>query len=200
MAETQLQATTGQPHRPVEPTVLRAPRADAPPRGSRTWLSRWPTSTTSSCSTTRYGHETGDRALRVFAQVLRESMRSQDWCAATAERSSPSRSPAAAGRRARSSRRHAADSKRPMTVAGLPKFTVSFGVVDARPERRLPELSSAGPTPPCSRPSERGGTGGRGHALGHDPGACRIDRRAEQRQREGANGWDSLEVADTVGS
>ena len=25
-----------------------------------------------------YGHETGDRALRVFAQVLRESLRTQD--------------------------------------------------------------------------------------------------------------------------
>ena len=37
-----------------------------------------------------YGHETGDRALRLFARVLRDSLRTSDWHRATAARSSRS--------------------------------------------------------------------------------------------------------------
>ena len=46
-----------------------------------------------------YGHETGDRALRLFAQVLRESLRTQDLVCRHGGKSSPSLFPTAASKR-----------------------------------------------------------------------------------------------------
>ncbi len=90
-----------------------------------------------------YGHETGDRALRLFAQVLTGSVRQQDFacrhggeefvlaltgCDSTAARDILD---ALRGRLAAA-----------ITVAGLPTFTVSFGVVEALDDEDLPTLIS----------------------------------------------------------
>lgn len=83
-----------------------------------------------------YGHETGDRALRLFAQVLSGSVRAQDvvgrhggeefvialaWCTAQT---------AADILDGLRNRLDAA-----IIVAGLPKFTISIGLVEQTPSR-----------------------------------------------------------------
>ena len=79
-----------------------------------------------------FGHDTGDRALRLFAQVLTDSLRSQDIvCRHGGEEfvvALPGCPPANA--------LHVLDGVRvkldaAIAVAGLPVFTVSFGVVQA---------------------------------------------------------------------
>jgi diguanylate cyclase (GGDEF)-like protein len=86
-----------------------------------------------------YGHETGDRALVLFAQILRESFRSQDlFCRHGGEEFAiafPACTAAQAGKAldAFRSRLSAA-----ITVAGLPSFTASAGVVDAKIHEALP--------------------------------------------------------------
>ena len=88
-----------------------------------------------------YGHPTGDRALVLFAQVLRNSFRSQDvigrhggeefvialpYCTAPNTQESLN---------AVRSRLDAA-----ITVAGLPPFTASFGVAEATGAEDLPTV------------------------------------------------------------
>jgi diguanylate cyclase (GGDEF)-like protein len=78
-----------------------------------------------------YGHETGDRSLRLFAQVLSESVRAQDLvCRYGGEEfviALPGCSPELVSQimDSASMRLEAA-----VTVAGLPSFTVSGGVVE----------------------------------------------------------------------
>ena len=90
-----------------------------------------------------YGHETGDRALRLFAQVLRESLRAQDLvCRHGGEEFSIAIPDCGID-----TAREIFDASRvrleaAMTVAGLPKFTVSFGVVEADPKDDLPTTIS----------------------------------------------------------
>lgn len=79
-----------------------------------------------------YGHETGDRALRLFAQVLSGSVRAQD---VTCRHGGEEFIVALTGCTAESARtvldglRGRLDAA--VTVAGLPTFTVSVGVVEA---------------------------------------------------------------------
>jgi diguanylate cyclase (GGDEF)-like protein len=88
-----------------------------------------------------YGHETGDRALRLFAQVLCESLRTQDVVSRHGGEefaiAVPGCSPEKAGEilDAVRIRLEAA-----IAVAGLPKFTVSFGVVGSDRNDDLPTL------------------------------------------------------------
>lgn len=86
-----------------------------------------------------HGHETGDRALRLFAQVLSGSVRAQDticrhggeeFVVALTGCTVESAWTVLDGLR---DRLDAA-----LTVAGLPKFTVSFGAVQAAEEEDLP--------------------------------------------------------------
>lgn len=86
-----------------------------------------------------YGHETGDRALRLYAQVLNDSVRTQDITGRHGGEEFVLAFPNCTGRMARgildalSARLQAA-----ITVAGLPRFTVSVGVVDCDPDEGLP--------------------------------------------------------------
>ena len=85
-----------------------------------------------------YGHETGDRALRLFARVLRDSLREQrHHLADPAARSSPSCSRTARRSKPPASSTRAAQLDAAITVGGLPKFTSSFGITDAEPGEEL---------------------------------------------------------------
>jgi diguanylate cyclase (GGDEF)-like protein len=90
-----------------------------------------------------YGHETGDRALRLFSQVLRESLRTEDLVCRHGGEEFSMAIPGCHVEKAREildavrGRLDAAT-----TVAGLPKFTVSFGVVEADTKDDLPTILS----------------------------------------------------------
>lgn len=81
-----------------------------------------------------YGHETGDRALRLFARVLRDALRSSDVLARYGGEefaiAFPDCSAVDASRLLHTVRAHLDAA---ITVGGLPKFTVSFGVTEAEP-------------------------------------------------------------------
>ena len=85
-----------------------------------------------------YGHDTGDRALRLFARVLRDTLRTSDLvCRYGGEEFAVAFPDCAAA-----DAMHAIDSMRvqldaAITVAGLPKFTSSFGVTDKEPGEQL---------------------------------------------------------------
>lgn len=88
-----------------------------------------------------YGHETGDRALRLFSQVLAGSVRKQDLVCRQGGEEFVVALMGCTGETARTvldavrSRLEAA-----ITVAGLPAFTVSFGLVDSHGQEDLPAL------------------------------------------------------------
>jgi len=88
-----------------------------------------------------YGHETGDRALRLFAQVLTGSVRQQDFvCRHGGEEFvlALAGCDTNAARDILDALRGRLDAA--ITVAGLPRFTVSFGVVEALEPEDLPTL------------------------------------------------------------
>ena len=85
-----------------------------------------------------YGHETGDRALRLFGRVLRDTLRGSDIVGRYGGEefaiAFPDCSAADAGR-ALNTVRTQLDAA--ITVGGLPKFTVSFGITEAEPGEEL---------------------------------------------------------------
>jgi diguanylate cyclase (GGDEF)-like protein len=81
-----------------------------------------------------YGHETGDRALRLFSRVLRDSLRSSDIMSRYGGEEFAIAFPdcsAVDATRALNTVRTQLDAA--ITVGGLPKFTVSFGVTESEP-------------------------------------------------------------------
>ena len=88
-----------------------------------------------------YGHETGDRALRLFAQVLRTSMRSVDVVSRHGGEEFalllPGCSAADAAERLESVRSAVSTA---VARAGLPTVTASFGVVEASPFEDLSDM------------------------------------------------------------
>ncbi len=94
-----------------------------------------------------YGHETGDRALRLFARVLRESVRSDDLlCRYGGEEFAlafPSCSAHDAVRALEKVRRNLDEAT---TVSGLPRFTASFGVTEMPAHLDLPTALSRADT------------------------------------------------------
>lgn len=90
-----------------------------------------------------YGHETGDRALRLFADVLRGSFRENDLLCRQGGEEFLIAMPACTAegaRRALDAVRERLDAA--LTVAGLPKFTVSIGVIDTSAREDLPDLTA----------------------------------------------------------
>jgi diguanylate cyclase (GGDEF)-like protein len=85
-----------------------------------------------------YGHETGDRALRLFSRVLRDSLRSSDVASRYGGEefaiAFPDCSTADAARVLNTVR---AQLDAAITVGGLPKFTVSFGLTESEPGEDL---------------------------------------------------------------
>ena len=81
-----------------------------------------------------YGHETGDRALRLFSRVLRDALRASDILARYGGEefaiAFPDCSAVDATRALNTVRAHLDAA---ITVGGLPKFTVSFGITEAEP-------------------------------------------------------------------
>ncbi|QNK79370.1 diguanylate cyclase [Nakamurella sp. PAMC28650] len=87
----------------------------------------------------KYGHETGDRALLLFAQVITESVRAGDLVSRHGGEEfvvALPGCPTEAARGILDGLRERLDAA--ITVAGLPRFTVSFGLVEAAPEENLP--------------------------------------------------------------
>ena len=88
-----------------------------------------------------YGHDAGDRALRLFARLLDESVRAQDLVSRHGGEEFVIALPGCTAESVReicdalNARLEAA-----ITVAGLPSFTASFGVVEAGPQEDLPEI------------------------------------------------------------
>ena len=88
-----------------------------------------------------YGHDTGDRALRLFGHVLSESVRDEDLVCRHDGEEFVVAMPGCTTEKVR----EVLDTLRmnldaAITVAGLPKFTVSFGVVAAGYQEDLPSV------------------------------------------------------------
>ena len=88
-----------------------------------------------------YGHPIGDRALTLFAQTLRSSLRSQDIVGRHGgEEFTVALPDCTASNAEKTLESLRARLETAITVAGLPRYTASFGVVDARDQEDLPAV------------------------------------------------------------
>jgi diguanylate cyclase (GGDEF)-like protein len=123
-----------------------------------------------------YGHDTGDRALRLFARVLSESVRGDDLICRQGGEEFVMALPGCSTERVReilgslTVRLDAA-----ITVAGLPKFTVSFGVVEAGDQEDLPTTIARADTALFQAKQ-----GGRDQVVVHDASGNSVLSRNEQ--------------------
>ena len=88
-----------------------------------------------------YGHPIGDRALILFAQTLRSSLRSQDVVGRHGgEEFAVALTDCTASNAQKTLEAVRVRLETVLTVAGSPHFTVSFGVVDAGVQEDLPAV------------------------------------------------------------
>ena len=121
-----------QPHGPHQPARRRgSARATSWPWTRRS-PSSWPTSTSSSASTTRMGHEAGDRALKLFADTARGVVRDRDHVVRWGGEEFALLLPGANAERAAEvvGRLRAALAQAHL-LSGTPIFTASFGISDS---------------------------------------------------------------------
>ena len=140
MAETQLQASTDSltgllNRRTFDDRVAAALRAQGPVAIAMADLDRFKDLNDT------YGHETGDRALRLFSRVMRESVRAHDVISRHGGEEFSIAFPSCTATQAQEvldavrARLSAA-----IAVGGLPAFTVSFGLTEAGEEEDLPAV------------------------------------------------------------
>ena len=85
-----------------------------------------------------FGHDTGDRALRLFARVLKDTLRSGDFvCRYGGEEFALAFPDCAATDATSAIEMVRAQLDAAITVAGLPKFTSSFGITEKEPGEQL---------------------------------------------------------------
>jgi diguanylate cyclase (GGDEF)-like protein len=140
MAETQLQASTDTltgllNRRSFSETVAAIPARQFPVAVAMADLDHF------KVLNDTYGHETGDRALRLFARVLRESLRANDVVSRHGGEEFAIAFPdcsAIDAARALNTVRTQLDAA--VTVGGLPKFTASFGLTDAERGEEMVEV------------------------------------------------------------
>ena len=92
-----------------------------------------------------YGHETGDRALRLFARVLRDSLRAHDLISRYGGEEFAIAFPDCSSvdaTRALNTVQTQLDAA--ITVGGLPKFTSSFGITEIEPGEELAAVAAPG--------------------------------------------------------
>lgn len=138
MAETQLQASTDNltgllNRRSFEQKAVEALRNHAVMSVAMADLDHFKTLNDT------YGHETGDRALRLFARVLRDALRAEDLLCRHGGEEFALAFPACTvtdAQRVLDSVRARLDAA--ITVSGLPKFTASFGVTEMVLHEDLP--------------------------------------------------------------
>jgi diguanylate cyclase (GGDEF)-like protein len=88
-----------------------------------------------------HGHPIGDRALTLFAQTLRSSLRSQDIVGRHGgEEFAIALPDCTASNAQKTLEALRARLETAITVAGLPRYTASFGVVDAGDQEDLPAV------------------------------------------------------------
>jgi diguanylate cyclase (GGDEF)-like protein len=149
-----------------------------------------------------YGHETGDRALRLFAQVLRESLRTQDLVCRHGGEEFAIAIPDCGIEKAR----EIFDASRvrleaAVTVAGLPKFTVSFGMVKADPKDDLPTTISRADNALFQAKRDGRDRVVVQDALGNGrPAPARSSDSPTNGNGRVLNGRDALEVSDALSS
>ena len=117
-----------------------------------------------------YGHETGDRALRLFARVLRDSLRAHDLISRYGGEEFAIAFPDCSSVDAtRALNTVQAQLDAAITVGGLPKFTSSFGITEIEPGEELAAaLRRADDALLVAKRS------GRNQIVLHDPGLPRI--------------------------
>jgi diguanylate cyclase (GGDEF)-like protein len=85
-----------------------------------------------------HGHETGDRALRVFAETLKVTLRAEDLVSRHGGEEFAVVLPACSADDARTAIEEVQRNlEEALRRAGIPRCTASFGIVDARPDDDL---------------------------------------------------------------
>jgi diguanylate cyclase (GGDEF)-like protein len=139
-----------------------------------------------------YGHETGDRALRLFARVLRDVLRSHDLVSRYGGEEFAIAFPdcsAVDATRALNTVLTQLDAA--ITVGGLPKFTSSFGITEIEPGEELAAALRRADDALLTAKRE-----GRNQVVLHDPGTTTASNA--ERSGKGSHHPEELARAERV--